>query len=310
MKNNELSVAKIPSLQDEKFNITKVAKYISTTSGLVNKEDKTCLVTMPSKNVMVTLDLMEKDDVSLSSKNVTMYDLAVMDSVYTLYKSGCSEFTPEMIAKVMSGDLHAYIKPQKAGSVRKSLDKLASIRISLDITDELLARGLKLKEGERGVLKDYLLPLREMQLKAANGKVIQSGFQLKEIPILYDYAERTGHIATVPTTMLEVDSVTDTDDNIIIKRYLIRRIEELKQARNKKSLSEIIYYDTELQTGAMSELWYDKNIVNLRDKKSELHKSVKKVLKSLVEKQYIQSYEELKDGRSVVGVKINLNKEN
>ena len=99
--------AKLPKIDEEKLNLSKVAKYISTTGGLVNAENPTELVTIPSKNVMVTVNLWKDKDVALSSSNITLYDLAVMDSVYTLYKNGCTSFTPEMVARVMSGDAKA-----------------------------------------------------------------------------------------------------------------------------------------------------------------------------------------------------------
>ena len=77
----EFKVAKLPKTQNENFNISSVAKFITTTGGLVSSENPTELKVMPSKNIIVTVDLEKDKDVKLSSNNVTMYDLAVMDSV-------------------------------------------------------------------------------------------------------------------------------------------------------------------------------------------------------------------------------------
>lgn len=293
--------AKLPKIDEEKLNLSKVAKYISTTGGLVNAENPTELVTIPSKNVMVTVNLWKDKDVALSSSNITLYDLAVMDSVYTLYKNGCTSFTPEMVARVMSGDAKAYVKPQKAGSITKSLRKLAFIRITLDCTEEYKARGIKIGSA---LFTDYLLPMSEVQLKAVNGETYLDGFRVKEVPILYDYAERTGRIASVPTALLEVPGISDTDDGILVKRYLIQRIEELKKARNKSDLKEIIYYDSEVNKGALSDLWYNDNIKNLRDKKAKLHKMIVKILDSFKSEKYIRGYDILIEGKSVVGVTV------
>ena len=293
--------AKLPKIDEEKLNLSKVAKYISTTGGLVNAENPTELVTIPSKNVMVTVNLWKDKDVALSSSNITLYDLAVMDSVYTLYKNGCTSFTPEMVARVMSGDAKAYVKPQKAGSITKSLRKLAFIRITLDCTEEYKARGIKIGSA---LFTDYLLPMSEVQLKAVNGETYLDGFLVKEVPILYDYAERTGRIASVPTALLEVPGVSDTDDGILVKRYLIQRIEELKKARNKSDLKEIIYYNSEVNKGALSDLWYNDNIKNLRDKKAKLHKMIVKILDSFKCEKYIRGYDILTEGKSVVGVTV------
>ena len=137
----EFKVAKLPKTQNENFNISSVAKFITTTGGLVSSENPTELKVMPSKNIIVTVDLEKDKEVKLSSNNVTMYDLAVMDSVYTLYKNNCSSFTPEMISRIMSGNMKGDVKPQEAGAVTRSLKKLALIRITLDCTDEFEARG-------------------------------------------------------------------------------------------------------------------------------------------------------------------------
>ena len=297
--------ARLPKFEVEKFNISRVAKYICTTGGLVNSENPTELVTVPSKNAIVILNLWNDKDIELSSHNVTLYDLAVMDSVYTLYKSGCISFTPEMVARVMAGDAKAYIKPQKAGAITRSLRKLALIRITIDCTEEYLARGINLRAGDVATFTDYLLPLSEVQLKAVNGETYMNGFSVKEVPILYDYAERTGKIVSVPTALLEIEDISDTDDGILTKRYLIQRIEEIKKARNKADINEIIYYDPDKKS-MISELWYNSEIKNIRDKKATLHKMVMKILDSFKRENYIKDYEVLTEGRSIIGVEITI----
>ena len=124
------------------------------------------------------------------------------------------------------------------------------------------------------------------------------------MPVLYDYAERIGRIATVPIGLMKVSGVTDTEDGILVKRYVIQRVEELKRARNKSQLKEIIYYDQEMRKGAMSELWYDSDFKNVRDKKAKLHSTIIKVLKSFKKENYIKDYKEILDGKSVIGVEI------
>lgn len=297
-------LARLPKFEKEDLNMSKVATFISTTGGLVDAENPTELITIPSKNVIVTVDLQRDQDVSLSSHNITLYDLAVMDSVYTLYKNKCSSFTPEMVARVMSGNPKADVTPQKAGAVTRSLRKLALIRITLDCTEEYKARGIKIRSGGKALYTDYLLPMSEVQLKAVNGEVYLNGFALKEVPVLYDYAERIGRIASVPTRLLNVPGINDTDDGILIKRYLIQKIEELKKARNKSELKKIIYYDSDIKQGAMTDLWYDENYQNPRDKKAKLHKMILKALESFKKEKYVKTYKVLTKGKSIIGVEI------
>lgn len=300
------NLARLPKVEKENLNVSQVAKYISTTGGLIDAENPTELRTIPSKNVIVTIDLQKDKDVALSSNNITLYDLAVMDSVYTLFKNGCISFTPEMIVRIMCGNLKADVSPQKAGAATKSLRKLAGIRVTLDCTEEFKARNIPIKEGEKALYTHNLLAMNEIQIKAVNGNVRMNGFTLLEMPFLYDYAERIGRIATVPVTLLEVSEITDTDDAILVKRYVIQRVEELKRARNKAKLKKIIYYDTELEQGAMSDLWHGEDIKNSRSKKARLHAMILKVLETFKEKAYIKEYKVLKEGEKVIGVEIKI----
>lgn len=304
---SEFVVAKLPKTKNENFNISPVAKYITTTGGLVSAENPTELQVMPSKGIVVIVDLQEDEGVALSSKNVTMYDLAVMDSVYTLFKNGCTAFTAEMVSRIMSGNVKGDVKPQKAGAVTRSLKKMMFIRITLDCTDEYKARGIKFKKDEdRAYYTDYLLPLKELQLKSSNDETYLHGYSLSEMPVLYDYAERIGRIATVPICLMKIPGMTDTDDAILAKRYVIQRIEELRRARNKASLKDIIYYDEEIEKGVLTELWYEEEFANIRDKKAKLHKMMLKVLDAFKSEDYISGYTVLSKGRSVIGVEIEL----
>ena len=50
-------LAKLPKTENENFNISPVAKFISTTGGLIDAANPTELLTMPSKDIVVTGDL-------------------------------------------------------------------------------------------------------------------------------------------------------------------------------------------------------------------------------------------------------------
>ena len=46
---------------------------------------------------------LDGDNLTLSSCNVTGYDMAVMDAVCTMYEHGCTIFTPAMLLRMMTG---------------------------------------------------------------------------------------------------------------------------------------------------------------------------------------------------------------
>jgi hypothetical protein len=325
-----VSMPKGDKAEHEYANISKLVLYISTTSGLVDKDEPFKLVTMPSKNASVTVALKSDADIRLS-QNITQYDAAVMDSVYSLYENGCQFFSPEMVARMISGNLKGRVSAQKIGSVTRSINKLRHIDITIDMTDEYLKTGRSLDPDVRITQKSYLLPVDEygavipdngkttkskkMICKDADGNEetieIVAGYQFIKKPVLYTYAEQNGEIERFPTKLLDAPAISDTDENTAIKWYLIRRIGMLKKAKNKAGLKDIIYYDQEEKQGAFSDLWYDeKAYSNWRDKRAKIHRAIVDVLEAYKEESYIKDYKPLLEGKTVIGVEIFIESDN
>lgn len=303
---------KAPNPQNEYLNVSKVAKYISTNQGLIStdtdEEISLQLTTIPKKNIFITVNLYADENLSISNPNITLYDAAVMDAVYTLYVSGTKAFTPEMIVRTMSGNMTQDVTPQKSGAVTRSLNKLTMVRIAIDCTEELIARK-QIKPGQTAQLKSYLMPLREIEVKLGNQKIAR-GYQLIEEPVLYSYAEKVKQIVNVPRSLLETKGdLSDTDEVVVIKRQLIKRIEAMKNPKNKVMSKKISYewYDknTDSMKGFFHELGYSKeDFSNWRKKKSNIHHIITTLLNSYVKDGYIKSFNKVKEGNSINGVEI------
>lgn len=303
-------IVKMPKPKKEYLNNSKVANYISTQNNLFSNTLQ--LTTMPRKNIFVTVDLSADENLALSSPNITQYDMAVMDAVYTLLVNGAVAFTPEMVVRIMSGNFEQDVKPQKSGAVTKSLRKLSLIRISIDCTSELRARK-KIEKDQSVKLTSYLMPLREVDIRSANHQTIMKGFQLLEKPVLYTYAELVKQIIDVPTELLEINEISDTDSVIVIKRALIRRIEQMRNRKNHMD-NDIIRYErydptTGTKKGFFVMLGFDeakyKNANQWKKKKSSLNKIITTILAEFTKEKYIAGYEVVKEGKQkVIGVKI------
>lgn len=312
--------------KSEYANISKLAHYITTTSGVVNAKEPFTMITMPSKNATVTVALKADPGIKLS-KNITQYDFDIMDAVYSLYINGCNVFSPEMVARMISGNLDGRVSAQKIGSVSRSLNKLRHIDITIDLTDEYIKQGWDLPEDKTLLLRtSYLLPLDIYSAVIPdNGKVLKSrkavingeeieiiaGYEFMKKPVLYTYAEQHGDIECFPMTLLSDPALSDTDENTAIKWYVVRRIAALKKSKNKtKEMREIIYYDEEEQQGAFSDLWYNQNdYSNWRKKKQKIHEAIVAELEVCIREQYIKSYEVIKEGMTIVGVAITVDSE-
>lgn len=299
-------IVKMPRPEKEYMNISKVAHYISGNTGLLDNETSLRLKTIPKKNIFVAVDLHKDEHLQLSSPNVTQYDMAVLDAVYTLFVNRQSIFSPEMLLRIMSGNFDQNASPQKVGSITRSINKLRHIDIRIDYTDEARARKL-IGKNRTAVITSYLLPVDEIESRAANGQTIHA-YRLLTEPALYVYARNIKQIIDVPTVLLEThDTLSDTDEVIVIKRYLIKRIEGMKNSKNRLLSTKITYewYDVKTKTtkGMFAELGYQKenfSEVGWRTKKSKLHKSVSQLLTAFQKDGYIKSFAEVRGAKSSI----------
>ena len=309
-------IVQMPKPKKEYLNNSKISNYIPTQNDLFSSTMQ--LTTIPKKNIFVTVDLTADKSLALSNPNITQYDMAVMDAVYTMLVNGSAAFTPEMVVRIMSGNFDQVVRPQKSGAVTRSLHKLSLIRISIDCTNELRARK-KIEKDQTAKLTSYLMPLREIEIQSANHQTVMRGYQLIEKPVLYTYAEAVKQIIDVPTELLEITDasgsghLSDTDDVIVIKRAIIRRIEQMKNEKNHMDNNTISYerYDpiTGTKKGFFAMLGFNesnyKNADQWKKKRSSLNKIITTILDDFAKEKYISGYEVVKEGKQkVVGVKI------
>lgn len=105
-----------------------------------------------------------------------------------------------------------------------------------------------------------------------------------------------GQVITVKIDLLNTKkAISNTPDNIVIRAYIVKRIEEMKNSKNH--LGNKILYDTifeECQIDASNK------VVKKRHRDA-----IKKILECFIEKDYIKAYTETKKGNTLDGVLIN-----
>lgn len=185
----------------------------------------------------------EGDNVHLSGRQpFTEYDRNVYNAVSSLYVYGDQSHvvTPAMVYRAMTG-LTDSEKPTagQLAAVTRSLDKMRFIRARIDCTAELQARRVTLNSQQinGGEIDTYLLTADAIKVKAG-GQTVKA-YHIIKTPILYEYAAAVKQVLTLPASMLDVKeldssgaittrSLSNTEPRILIKGYLIRRIEGMK----------------------------------------------------------------------------------
>lgn len=304
---------RMPHLENQYMNISLIAKTVFSNPSLIKPDIVYPLSTIPSRNVLTTIKLSVAEDKKIPAFVLTPDDLVVMDAVYTLMTYNCTAFTPAMVVRIMSGNPAQDVTKTMTDAITERLDKLSSILIAIDCTSEMRTRKIIDPEAT-AVLHGPLLPLQKIQVITGNHHYIKPGYQLLRDPVLYSYAKVLGQIASVPVQLFRVGGISNSSESIVIRRYLLKRIEAMKNSKNRISSYQVVYewYDRKTASlkGMFPELGYAKaEYVNWREKKSKLHRIVKSILDGLIASDYISGYTEIRNGSSIRGVGLILKQE-
>lgn len=226
-------------------------------------------------------------------KRFTPYDRTVHNAVCSIFEAGNINFTPDQVYRCMNGlDNKASVSAQAVGAITKSLDKSRRIYAKVDYTQEAISYKLAPADTTRLIFEDYILSARKVTLEAGGHQV--SGYKLNSKPLLYEYAQKTKQVITVPSHLLDTQGVVNnTKEVIVIREYLIRRIEVMK-ASNRHS-NKITFEKIYTQIGLTDP---DKK------KAGRIRTIIEKLLTLFASNKYIKKFEFYKSGRSFKGVEI------
>lgn len=192
----------------------------------------------------------KNENVTISGRQpFSEYDRNVYNAVCSLYVYGDSShvITPAMVFRAMTGQKCGETPSAKhLAAVEDSLDRMRFIRTRIDCSEVLRAWGATLngQQVRFGEVDTYLLCADVLKVKAG-GRFVKA-YRILKAPILYEYAQAMKQVLTVDASLLdikEVDeggfntqrSLANTEIRILIKGYLIRRIEGMKGDNNLDS---------------------------------------------------------------------------
>lgn len=251
------------------------------------------------------------------SGDLSRYDFHVADAVYSLYRNRAARFSLGQVLKALSGDDAQTVTAQKAREITESLERLMAADIEIDCTGEMRGRD-KIDPHEERVIKGKFLSL--VPVSRNGGRTVRYVFpdgRRGPLP-LYDYAELSGQIISFPQALLAVEGendrkLSDTEENIMVKRLLVARLEAFRDPKGRASgdMNKIRYIDreSEPETGLLLDLGTggEADPAVWRAKSRRLHETVKKILDYYERIGYITGYTEVKSKNGVDGVDVNEN---
>ena len=218
---------------------------------------------------------------------LTPIEIEVHDSVISLFLSGITNFTPRMIWKTIAGDEDAYVTKRQEKMLEDAISKMAFTEITIDAREELEKFDYHFDEAE---ISGNLLNIEKIRLRVSGNETV--GYRLLRKPILLSYAQPKHQIATIPIRVLSVP-VSKTEKAIVLRGYLIRRIEAMKSSAR---LSRRILYNT-IYT-------YMDDTDASRQQKQKTRDLAEAMMDYWVKENYIAGYEVIRRGRQIHGIEV------
>ena len=253
------------------------------------------------------------------STRLNYFDFALADIVYSFAKAGYKEFSLADVVSLMTGSDNPWAYKELSEFISKELEKCAPIRCRIDCTDELRQRmksnktlPIKIrrwKKNTRIIIDSYFLCIKSVEERSDDGSIIQKYYRIMDYPALHEYSDLVGQMTEIPVTLLSGAKSSDrhfTRDELLIRTYIIKRIQAMKNPRNKIFTRTISldpskhYKDGELKEspGALA----------FSNKRSKLVKIFETVLNDLVEAGEINGFApNVGKNRSITGFDIDLN---
>lgn len=286
------SIKKLESIIPKNY-IMANNKYINQLANGNIIEGMTDLVVSEQPEVISQIALSYDDEnieIFDSKKRFTSYDRAVHNAVCSIWEAGNRYLTPNQVYRCMNGLTNGeYVTPQRVGAVTRSIDKARRIYTKINYEDEAKAWN---KNIDKFIVEDTILSAQKVMLEA--GGVEVTGYKVNTKPILYEYAQVSKQIITVPSKLLNIQGVLNATPEItVLREYLIRRIEVMKanKRQSNKILLSSIYKELELTDP-------DKN------KTRTIRSHIKTLLSNYKNIKYIKSFKLYKKGRSFHGIEI------
>jgi len=290
----------LKSIIPSTFYITNNKLSNEITKDFVNKGEQELIVIRNTrkKGDIITYNTLTYDDknISITGRHVfTAYDRTVHNAVCSLYVAGNDTMTPAMVYRTMTGMSETeYISPKALETVRNSIDKSRFLKLTVDFTEEAKARNMDIKKAK---IEDYLLNAKKIWVKTTNNEV--EAYKINATPTLYQYAQTTNQILSIPLKLLDTKEATrNTEEIIPIKEYLVRRIEIMK---HDKTMSNKILYGTIFEEVGI--------VITDKKQKTRMREYITSILSLWkIRDNYINDFKEYKERNSIKGVEIFVNK--
>lgn len=260
---------------------------------LENNTETMITKTGGKKNDSTMKVLIENGEIK-TSRVLEKFDEVVLESIYSLIQKN-QFFDVQMLKDEMTQNKNRH-KGEIDKAIKKSLDKLSTTKIQIEIPEELQKTFEKNTDFEKIGVKEIILPLREYYVVKGGHK--KSVFGLTSNSIYFEYAKAKGQLITKDVKLLQGGIGNATKESIILVHYISSRIEDMKHQKEKNKSGTYIE-EIKLQT-----IWeYILSDDDLKMKKDSLQRKkrryveqIKTILENYKKDKEIKDFKEYSEG--------------
>lgn len=294
----------------------KLAK--SMTKDVIDNGTLTLVVSgKKAKKEIVTRCLLtyEGDRVKLQGQRpFTEFKRTLYNGIVSLFVDGDEShiMTPAMIYRAANGitdgtDPSAGMK----AAITRAVNEMRFITAEIDFTDEA---KMYRADVDNCYVKDTILDVRELSV-SISGKPY-TAFYVKQTPLLYEYAQVSKQIASLPPHLLDIRQVpknkagkietgkapggriSNNDRRMAVKSYLLRRIYDMQ---HDPTLSRNIIFDT-----MNDEIATESEKTFTAKEQRNIREYIPQVLDYWTHQNFIKGYEPVKGGNKIRGYAIKI----
>lgn len=293
----------------EKYSMQTDSIFRNLPKLLPEEENEVYVGKSAGKNVstIVTMDF-PKTIALDNGGSLTSFDKAILNGVSSLLIAGTIYFTIPMLYRAMIGSENPSMREEAVQTIRDRLEFMRHATITLDCTEEAAAHFIKDGQNLQSLtVSQYLLPMNRMNA-VLNGREVEAYF-LIDTPPLFQYASSKRQISLVDMDLLNIHfeadsplagaSLNNTPAIIVLKNYLLTRIEGMKNPNNRLQSRKILFSSIYEELGEPSPI---------KQRRQRLRNYTEIYLEYLTQQNYISGYSFTRTGRVVDGVEIVLDR--
>lgn len=234
----------------------------------------------------------QDDEVKLS-----FFDQLVLSACMTEFLQKNTIVTPNIIYRDLGGAKNSCCFDY-SDQIYQSIYKLSNLEMRLDAKDA--SRFLFQVKGTAFdvVRQGRVLPAEEVEVKL-NGQRCRA-FQIKDMSLVFEYAQCKGHLANIPISHLTVPHTKNTLTFMLLKVYVYSRIlriqRQLSQVKKKhQEKDHSIRLDTLYQTCGFTKQLKSLETKALSKFYASLMKQITRFMDHLIQNKVISSYQLVDD---------------